>query len=643
MGKVLFPVVFCFVVLFSGCFASWHDFGTDDDERLLRWMLASPMVRRPVWDDCRWGDCYGRVPPRGGGDPHDVRMDQLVKDLGPEFVQALEQNEEDHAKDCAASCELYYCAPPPGEGDEAESSVAVDSYPFGAVPPEDFATEFGFPLDLIKVTKDALFPPAEAAHVIRMAEEEGLSSNEFPSGKYKLGGDWLDELPTTRAWFNDRLRDTFFPLLHRQFPTIVSHPSALRAHSVSLLKYNSTHPRTDIHIDNGVLALTVALSPIKNYSGGGTLFEHWKTDVLTMDVGQATVRPGSVRHGGQRVTSGTRYVLGCFLLVTDRVEHVRRLKNRGSALRREHAYAAAIQQFAWALRINPKCTTCLKDWAEILQRQGHYEMAEAKVRQALELLEYRDSDALFNLGVILSHQGRDAEAVAAYRQSVALNADDTELLFNLGTKLGAQGNTREEMEYYAKAVALDASFGKAWLNWGTALAEAGDLDEAEIKFTKALKCDTSSMVKAMMNLSLVYLQRGKMLAQQGSFDAARTAALQSSNLLDEVKPHLDDWDPMPQHMTDVDDDSQRYIGQYRPQRLQAHRLCGQIFAAMQDMEAAEQEFRTATESFPDDPMSWFALQRVLELSGNSKEATRVKEIVQRLQQQDSNNNNNINQ
>ena len=50
----------------------------------------------------------------------------------------------------------------------------------------------------------------------------------------------------------------------------VSGPSVLRAHSVAILKYNASHPRTDVHVDDGVLAMTLALSPRANCSGGGT-------------------------------------------------------------------------------------------------------------------------------------------------------------------------------------------------------------------------------------------------------------------------------------------------------------------------------------------------------------------------------------
>lgn len=341
-----------------------------------------------------------------------------------------------------------------------------------------------FPLDVIKVTEDVpLFSKDEAAQVVLDAEAEGVDKNEFKSGKYQLAGDWLVNLPNTRVWFNSRLEKTFFPLLAHLFPEVISSQSVIRAHSVSLLKYNASHPRTDVHIDNGILAMTLAMTPTEDYVGGGTYFEHMGVDnLLQMDVGHGTFRPGSVRHGGHRVTDGTRYILGAFLLLEDRVEHVRRLKNRGSELRRSQDLEGAAKHFEWALALNPKCTTCLKDWAEILFTQKKYEEAEQKVTRALELLEHKDSDGLFTLGVILSELGRDDESIAAYEASVALNAEDAELCYNLGIKMGAKGKTKEEMNMYAKATKADPKFGGAWLNWGTALAEGGNLDDVSYSF-----------------------------------------------------------------------------------------------------------------------------------------------------------------
>ena len=182
------------------------------------------------------------------GDRLKKKLDHLSQKLGPEFKGAIEKNEKEHAEDCKVSCESFYCADesPDNRNTWDPSSELSDtsffSLNFGATPPEDFSEEFGFPLDLIKVTKgEPLFSAEEAARVVEIAQGEGIENNEYKSGKYLLGGDWLTNLPKTREWFNAKLESTLFPLMRHLFPEIVSSTSVLRAHSVSLLKYNGKH------------------------------------------------------------------------------------------------------------------------------------------------------------------------------------------------------------------------------------------------------------------------------------------------------------------------------------------------------------------------------------------------------------------
>lgn len=575
---------------------------------------------------------------RGGGtnqDPktsHDVKLrdkiDELGRKFGPEFLEAIKKNEQEHARDCSMSCESFYCAPETSNEILEDSTnqfvlngTSFISYSFGATPPEDFAEHFGFPLDLIKVTKgNPLFSHEEAASVIRVAKAEGVDDNEFKSGKYRLGGDWLTNLPMTRKWFNDLLESKLFPLLPKLFPQIVSSPSVLRAHSVSLLKYNVTHPRTDVHIDNGILAMTLAMTPISEYEGGGTFFEHMDT-IIPMDVGHGTFRPGSVRHGGHKVVKGTRYILGAFLLIKDRVEHVRRLKNRGSELRRIPDLEGAARHFEWALAINPKCTTCLKDWAEILLTQKNYNDAEEKMRQVLELLEDKDSDALFSLGVILSEAGRDDESIDAYIKSVKLNAEDAELCYNLGIKLGAKGDKKAEMAMYARATNVNPKFGGAWLNWGTVLAEDGNFEDAEVMFLKGMECEEVK-TKAIMNLALVYQKQAERNAAEGSFDTAKDLVVKAGDLLDSNKGFLENV---------TNDDDRKYAEQFTPLRLQAHRILGSIYAGMKDFLSCEAEFRKATENFPQIRGSWEMLARILEVQGKTKEVSEVRAVIHNMQ------------
>ena len=230
--------------------------------------------------------------------------------------------------------------------------------------------------------------------------------------------------------------------------------------------------------------MTISMTPLSDYKGGGTYFEHMSSDnddnVIHMDVGHGTFRPGSVRHGGHTVKEGTRYILGAFLLLVDKVEHVRRLKNKGSEYRKKGDLEKAEKYFMWALAINPKCTTCIKDWAEIHLTKKEYKQAEIKLRRALELLEFKDSDALFTLGVALSELGKEDESMDAYMKSLSLNAQDAELCYNLGIQFGKRKDYNKEFDMYSKAVAVDSKFGGAWVNWGVGLAERGQLDEVRV-------------------------------------------------------------------------------------------------------------------------------------------------------------------
>ena len=89
---------------------------------------------------------------RGGADCSEQGCDvgkvdygALTRKLGPDFAEALRENEREHMKDCAKSCEKFYCGAAPSKPWQTRSIS------MGSVPPEDFAQEFAFPLDLIKV------------------------------------------------------------------------------------------------------------------------------------------------------------------------------------------------------------------------------------------------------------------------------------------------------------------------------------------------------------------------------------------------------------------------------------------------------------------------------------------------------------
>jgi tetratricopeptide (TPR) repeat protein len=142
-------------------------------------------------------------------------------------------------------------------------------------------------------------------------------------------------------------------------------------------------------------------------------------------------------------------------------------------------------------------------------------------------------------------------------------------------------------------------------------------------FMKAMQCEPEVVSKAMMNLSLIYVTRGDSLAQGGNLEGALKVALDAAKYMDQGKELLDDLASSGKADSMVD----RFIQQYRPLRLQAHRLLGQLYAGAGDMASCETEFRKATENFPDDISAWKLLERVLQMQGKADDLAAVAERI----------------
>jgi len=216
------------------------------------------------------------------------------------------------------------------------------------------------------------------------------------------------------------------------------------------------------------------------------------------------------------------------LLIEDRVEHVRRLQNQGRAARGRGDLARARRLFKWALKLNPRCATCLKNWAEAITAQASggplspalADAAEEKLRRSLALLP-EDSDAWYSLGRVLSERGNREGAVEAYRRSLAITSDDADACFNLAVLVGDGGDASEEIALLRRALSAKPDHGQAWGNLGVALASAGDLDAAEEPFHNAVRFDPSA--KNWINLARLHQAKGR--APQAKAAMAEAQAL----------------------------------------------------------------------------------------------------------------------
>jgi len=94
--------------------------------------------------------------------------------------------------------------------------------------------------------------------------------------------------------------------------------------------------------------------------------------------------------------------------------------------------------------------------------------------------------ALTNLGVVLTGQGRAAEAEPYLRRAIAIRPDYPETQSALGVSLAMRGRVDEALPCFARAVALEPKYSDAWFNYAEALGSKGRLREALAAYRQVL-------------------------------------------------------------------------------------------------------------------------------------------------------------
>lgn len=129
----------------------------------------------------------------------------------------------------------------------------------------------------------------------------------------------------------------------------------------------------------------------------------------------------------------------------------------------------------------------LNDIAQGVQ-EGRWEQTEALCREALAA-QGNDPIVLGQLGFSLRRQGRDGEALSAYRSAVALPDVPPELNFNLGMLLLDRGEWSEAGEAFERAVEADAEMVPAMLQSARCAVSQGDFQQARKRFKRLLSVD----------------------------------------------------------------------------------------------------------------------------------------------------------
>ena len=166
----------------------------------------------------------------------------------------------------------------------------------------------------------------------------------------------------------------------------------------------------------------------------------------------------------------------------------------------------------------------------IYLNRGQVDLARMHYQEALRLNE-TDKTALVGMSLLLSSEGRFADALQYARRSIELWPDDPDTHNELGIALKRTGHLSEAIEQYQEAIRLDREYAFAYNNLGIALADLGKLDQAIDNYKLAIKYQPH-YVEAHNNLGVAMLKGGQI---EGAIEQCREALRLNSDLFEARK------------------------------------------------------------------------------------------------------------
>lgn len=370
----------------------------------------------------------------------------------------------------------------------------------------------------------------ECNRVIQMAEDHFRTVKggkgrwtKLPSGRFEIAGSWIKDIPGVNEWFNEALKHKIFPALAQLFSDVVNQGDAasLCVQSAYLFKYTpETGEKTDMHMDSSLLSFTILLNDPAEFEGGGTFFEALgeKGGIVEMKQGEVTFRPSGLRHRGEPITKGERYVIGGFVTVAgeDSCEHTRQLLSRGTEALANGNTADAKDLFEMAKDNSPNFSEIYMSYAHVLRKFADDEGALANYKRAFEI-NSRSADAAFMVGVMHAELGNDEEAFKMYKIASELNEYDGDAWYRQGLVYGRKGDTVAERKMYHKAVSVQPNHADAWCNLGVSYGENREVTKEVECYEMALAIDPEN-TEAKENAKSAYYYLGIAAYQEGNHD-----------------------------------------------------------------------------------------------------------------------------
>ncbi len=244
---------------------------------------------------------------------------------------------------------------------------------------------------------------------------------------------------------------------------------------------------------------------------------------------------------------------------------------------------------------------------------GFWQNSETLFTHAVQVTS-KNYLAYNNLGYYLSNQGRSAEAMYFYSNSLAINPVYEDALNNVGYALAGQKKYSEAIAYYEKALRIRPDQVEVHNNLGNALSETGHMPEAIAQYEFVLKKNPEH-ADANNNLGIALAMQGKLNEAIVHFQAALRAkpdyASAHSNLGNAFAAQRK-----------FDEATREYLESLRlnPRDAQAHNNLANVFSELGKLDEAIPHYREALRLNPDNPEAHFNLALALARRGQKPEA-----------------------
>jgi predicted O-linked N-acetylglucosamine transferase (SPINDLY family) len=316
------------------------------------------------------------------------------------------------------------------------------------------------------------------------------------------------------------------------------------------------------------------------------------------------------------VTASDRGIRG-ELIQTNMAEARAGFKGQGDGLLARGHWAEAALYYGRALAIDADYAEACVNLGYALNELGEREQAQRHLERAIAIDAGAAvaADAFYILGTMCRDQGRQAEAIAHFRQALALRPDFQVVYHDLSQAYLQSGQTENAKATLAEAISRFAGEADFHFRLGSLHVPAKEFERAAESFQKALAVRPDH-AEAHNSLGFVLQAQGKLEAAIESYREALALNPDNFDALNNCGIALQ---ALTRHQEALDCHERAL--RLKPDSLDVYRSIGSLLHLLGRLDAATETFRKAVSLQPDNAEAHNNLGVMLQAGGELASAT----------------------